>query len=509
MPTPAVPPASRIAEVLAGAVAVVAAVPVVRGVTEAMLVRRTFNGDIEWMEGALLVSALRAKQGLPLYDLPADDYIPFIYPPLHAWLLGTLGQVFPLGYELGRTVSMVCTLVAVAALVFGARRAGASWLLALASGGLFVQTWAAGGTFYDLVRTDALSLARASWALVLGSLPSARATVASGLLLAVAFTAKQHVALLGIPMLLAIGHAHGRKRALQFAAASAGPALLFLLGMGIATRGSFLAWLVLVPGAHGQSLSRLFPLAQIEVWKALPITTTAVLLCVAVFRRRAYWAGVALTTLLIVSLMRGHTGGFVNVLIPAFWVSALLPAVVVGALAERPAFAPWARIGAPLLVALQLCAWQTSLPLLIASLRKGEPLEKAIEHARVDLKKYVPTDADAVKVASLVEQIASLDGRVLIPHAPWYAVMAGKEPSFALIALWDIDHKGGHYRPEVAHIDDRIATEFEWAILPDDKLGHGLKKHFVRAQEVKVQTVASRAGWTVKLRQAWKRTRQP
>jgi len=496
---------ARIAHALAGLVALAAAVPVVRALTAAMLERRTYNGDLEWMEGAMLVSAQRVRDGLPIYGPPADDYIPFIYPPLHAWLLGTLGHVLPLGYELGRTVSIVCTVIAAAALVFGALRAGAGWLLSLACVGLFASAWVAGGTFYDLVRTDSLSLAIASWALVLGAERSRGATVASGLLLALAFTAKQHVALLGLPMLISIGRAHGRRRALQFAAASAGPALLFVAGMSIATAGSFLNWVVLVPGAHGQVLSRAFPGAPKEVWAALPITTTAVLLALPLWVRRPYWGGVALTTLIIVAFMRGHTGGFLNVLIPAFWVGSMLPAVAAGASSARPAVLPWARAAGALVVAAQLVNFQVDRERFSTALERGASVPEAWRKAERQLRRFVPTDSDRVAVARLVEKIAALDGRVLIPHAPWYAVLAGKQPSFALIALWDIDHERGYYRPQVEEIDAAITTGFDWAILPNDKLGHGLKKAFTRSRTEKITASSTRAGWTVRLREVWER----
>jgi hypothetical protein len=502
--SPASKPA-QIAEQLLGAVALLAALPVFQTVGAAMLARRDYPGDLEWMEGATLVSAWRVQQGLPLYDLPASDYIPFIYPPLHAWVLAALGQVFPLGYTLGRSLSIGCTFVALSALVIGARRAGATWVLALASGALFLSCWADGGTFYDLVRTDALSLALIAWALVFGAMPSARATVASGLLLALAFTAKQHAALLGIPMLAGIARAHGRTRALQFVAASAGPALLFLAGMSAATRGGFFTWLVLVPSAHGQSLDRLVPGAQIEVWKALPVTTSAVLLAGLVFRKRVYWGGVALTTLVIVSLMRGHTGGYLNVLIPAFWVSALLPAVVGGALAESPRWGVAARLATPVVVALQLVAWQTDPLKLAQALRRGNSPTAAWSAAQKDLARYLPTAADRAATDQLVDQIAALPGRVLIPHAPWYAVLAGKEPSFALITLWDIDHKRGCYRTHVDDIEAAMATSFDWAVVPDDKLGHGFKDHYARDPARKLAGASTRTGWPVKLRQVWRR----
>ena len=50
--------------------------------------RLNYGYDLEWMEGATLLTGLRAQEGLTFYTLPQLDYIPFIYPPVYAWLLG-------------------------------------------------------------------------------------------------------------------------------------------------------------------------------------------------------------------------------------------------------------------------------------------------------------------------------------------------------------------------------------------------------------------------------------
>ena len=60
--------------------------------------------DLEWMEGGMLVHALRVQQGLPLYVQPSADFVPFIYPPLYHWLVAALGLPLGLGYGVGRCI---------------------------------------------------------------------------------------------------------------------------------------------------------------------------------------------------------------------------------------------------------------------------------------------------------------------------------------------------------------------------------------------------------------------
>lgn len=439
---------------------------------QALPARVTFPGDIEWMEGATLVSAQRVFDGQGIYGDPALDYIPFIYPPLYAWVIAAFGHLFPIGYTLARTISAVSAGVATAVLAVGARREGASWGVAIGCAGLFLSCWDDGGTFYDLVRTDSLSIMLLSAALVFGK---AKNPWPGALLLAVAFAAKQHAAMFGLPILIWRWRTYGRRDGLVYAAASAGPALLFLGLMGIATHGGFWTWLVAVPAVHGIVGERLFPQAQIELWKILPIATTAGLILPMWWKRNPYWSTVSLMGLFVASMMRGHVGGFVNVLIPAFWIQSLWPVLAANGWKH-----PAARYLAAVLVAAQL--WQNKL----------------------EVKKYVPTEADRDAAVALVEKLRTLPEPILMPHGPWYLVMAGKTPSFALICLWDADRKLGPMHKAVDLVEDAMRDQhWKSAVLPDDKLGFGLKDAYARDPKQRIQTVATRVGWRVRFSQIW------
>lgn len=503
----------RIAEFVAAGPALIAAGLVLEPVVRAIQARLTYPGDLEWMEGATLITAERIRDGLPIYGEPAMDYIPFIYPPLYAAIVGWLGHTIPVGYTLGRSVSVVAIVVAAAALVYGARRERASWPLALSAVGLLAATWDDSGTFFDLVRTDSLSLALVGWSLVLGNGPTRGHTITSGILLAVAFTAKQHAALIGIPIGLWTWRTHGWQRAAIFAAASAGPALLYSAVMLVATGGAYWTWIATVATEHAIVGKRLFPGAQTECWEALPLTTTALALVPFWLWKRSYWAANTLVVLVIVSLMRGHTGGYLNVLMPLMWIQTLLPFVAATSLSEFAAArgwataeraGVWARIGLGGLVATQLLAIQYPYAAVRAQLDRGLSLADAVEKASVRYSKFVPTDADRSAVEALIEEISALPGPVLMPHAPWYARMAGKETSFSLITLWDIDHKGGVFGDDVERIESAMAAgHFKSAVVPDDKLGHGFKEHFTKQRSLTTRIGGPKTGWPVRLRQVW------
>ena len=310
----------------------------------AMWTRLDANFDLEWMEGATLITGQRAAAGLPFYTVPTADYIPFIYPPVYAWLLGVLSTVFPLGYTLGRSISIVGCVGTALALIAAARQEGARWPIAFGIGALFVGCYEESGTFYDLVRIDMLAMVSTAWALVLGRRAGNRAAVLSGVLLALGFATKHNMAAFGLPILLWRLREYGRADALRFAAASVVPALAFVVAMEVVTGGLFLRFLLEVPAQHGMVWTRALPNvkagkidgAQAELVRALPVVVGVGLLTAWWWVRGApgrYWAAHLGLGLVLVSAMRGHQGGYLNVLIPMFWLMPIMLPLAEAALA--------------------------------------------------------------------------------------------------------------------------------------------------------------------------------
>ncbi|MEC8423944.1 MAG: hypothetical protein VX000_09215, partial [Myxococcota bacterium] len=179
--------------------------------------------DLEWMEGGMLLHALRVVEGEGLYVSPSSDFIPFIYPPLYHWVLAAISGVSGgVDYLPGRLLSLVGTLAGTLALAAGLRREGASALLALGVAGLSLSTYDETGAFYDLVRIDGLLLALWGWSLVAVRAGWLRL---GGLLLVAAFATKHNAAAFGLPALIWLWVHKGRPAAMRFAAWSVGPAL--------------------------------------------------------------------------------------------------------------------------------------------------------------------------------------------------------------------------------------------------------------------------------------------
>lgn len=501
--------------------------------------------DLEWMEGGMLAHAWRLRHGLPLYPEPGPDFVPFVYPPGHPAVLAALGAVAELGHPLGRAVAIAGTLAAAAALAAGVARRGGSPTVGLGAAGLFLGTWTASGTFFDLVRPDALSLGLLAWALVLGL--ERRAVVASGLFLAAAFACKHNAAAFGLPMLVGIVARDGWRRGALFAAASAGPAGLLTLAVQVGSEGRFLRYIVGVPASHPVRADRAWPGTPGELADALPLVlavagggllwlagrrrllpargialsaAAGAVLCVAALvlapwpqgvtrpgawelglggaalgaglgfavaslavRRTAlpwhwiYGGGVAVTALVTAGLMRGHHGGYVNVLMPMHWVAVF----GAGTVAARLRSVPLAGAAAGLLLAAQL----------------------ALQLAEADTRGHLPTAADRAAGDRVVAMVRErCDGPVLSPLAAWLPVQAGGAPSVHLIALWDVQHRGGPFAADVERRIGEAVADHRWACVLQGArpLRFGIEEHYRPAGVLPVRgrELLPRTGWSAR-----------
>ncbi len=160
--------------------------------------RLGFPLDLEWMEGGSLQQAMRIQYGLPIYERPSLDFVPFLYTPFYSVILAALGAVFPLDYTLGRLVSVGAWLLT----CFGIWRIvlaeGKPRAHAMAAVGLFCAGYVFGFRWYDVARPDMTMLALVVWGqyFLRHSQQHARKAVAAGLLMGLAFWTKQTAAVL-------------------------------------------------------------------------------------------------------------------------------------------------------------------------------------------------------------------------------------------------------------------------------------------------------------------------
>ena len=446
--------------------------------------RIQYGFDLEWMEGGMLLHASRVAQGLPLYVVPSPDFIPFIYPPMYPWVVGGLSWLgLPLGYSLGRWVSVVAVVFAAGILVSAVRKEGGGWPLGIGGAALFLATFPASGAFFDLVRNDGLQIGLLASALFAVRSRSVRL---GGLLLTAAFLTKHTAALYGLCSLWWLYHHEGKVLARRFALWSVGPALVATIWLTAGSDGRFLTYVLGVPSTHPFIAGRFFYTAPKEMLMALPWMSGALIIAVLMFRRVSsrgarFWLAHGAMALFLSALMRGHHGGYLNVLMPGLWIMVLWSTLALHAIRVR-----WPRVPV-FVVTSSLVAWQ-------------------LWSAQWSLSRYVPTIADTAAGDAVVEQLAAIDGEVLAPWQPWMVVQAGKTGNIALIALWDIDHKGGPFYEEAQSIAESIREKRWSAVLTaKSKLKRGLNKHYERTQfkKPKGRALYPKTGWRVRPHELW------
>lgn len=548
-----------------------AAASLVLNVVRGFLARRTHPFDLEWMEGGMLAHAWRIVHGLPLYPEPGPEWIPYVYPPGYAAVLAALSPVFGLDYTLGRTVSILGTLAAGAAIVWMAGRRG-QWLAGWVAAACFLGCWRASGAFYDLVRPDGLGTALLAWSLAIAlERPRSRGLrrwtpEIAGLILCAAFIVKHHTAAFGFPLAFALWTRDGWRSAARFGVASAVPAGLFTLGMEFRTSGRFLEYLLAVPGSHPIDFPRIVPgtpgelgswllpslvagaawivlaLARdlsrrqtplryglpIPALLALPVVfaaggvaavtlapevrgvampqfpvTEVAAACigagigaalthlVAIVNTRLpgdrvllwqWWAVFAFggVALVVSTLMRGHYGGFLNVLMPAHFAICLgLAWVVVDVRRRWPGLLTGGLTAALLVLQVVWIAVQ------------------------LEVDEILPTDGDREAGASIVARIRECpDGPIFSPYAPWLPVQAGRAPSPHLIAIWDIDHDGGPFRDGVTALVSAAKDHYWPCVVHGGRqpLGFGVDPNYEKAQtfELSAKAMMPKTGWRVR-----------
>ncbi|MBN2801115.1 MAG: DUF2029 domain-containing protein, partial [Deltaproteobacteria bacterium] len=522
------------------------AAPLVALLGWAWLQRLSFPFDLEWMEGGTLVHALRLQRGLPLFVAPGPGFIPFIYPPGYAALVALLGWVIGLDYPAARLLSLTGVIAAAGALAAGVRRHAGSLPVGLLGGATFLGTYAASGTFFDLARGDGVLMGLLAWSWVMAADRRRGAAVAAGLLLAAAFSVKQSVAIFGFPIALALWMRGGWREAARFVAAAALPALGLTLALEWASGGRFLSYTLGVPASHPMNGWRVMPGTPWELGAALPVallsgggwvawrsargTALAAIGAVSALsavgalflpavrgigpdapwqvavglgglvlaasaslwaapgrlRSRSWrWTlavGLGGTVLFYAAMMRGHHGGFVNVLMPLHWAVVAASSLAVARLAERGP--RWALAGA-LALAAQLALQLTTL----------------------DLPRWIPSLEDVASGEALVAEVAAVEGQVWAPYHAWIPVQAGKNPDGPhLIALWDIDHPRSPMRTGVASVE-AAAAEHRWgAVLRTRKeLGFGVEGAYRTRRPLSdaARALHPRTGWPVRPDALW------
>ncbi len=184
--------------------------------------------------------------------------------------------------------------------------------------------------------------------------------------------------------------------------------------------------------------------------------------------------------LVVVGVMRGHNGGFMNVLMPAHWLGC-----------------------AGLVVAV--CAWRTRRPGPLAEVGGAALLSAQLAWGWVtlDLPPILPTPDDVRSGRAVVEALRGCpEGPIFSPYAPWMVAQAGREPGTHLISLWDISHEKGPFFAGTDRVKG-AAREHHWACVltnANGRLGYAVELSYLGSELVQTppRALTGKTGWRVR-----------
>lgn len=355
--------------------------------------------QLEWMEGGVVDAIARLRAGRSIYPPPSVDWVGYVYPPLYFAVAAGASSLAGVGLEVARGVSFVA-FAGASVLVYDFVRAetGERWL-GIAAAGLLAASYGVSGFWFHLARVDSLALALGLAAIhLLRHGGGTRSAVAAGLVGCAAVLTKQTALLALLPVFVGIG-ARDPSRAVVGCGTLLGASLASTLALAAVTDGWFLYYTVDLPMQH-----ELAPGAA-TAWLVdeLPVILPALLLALAAIvlrarsRGRDAWFHAGLFVGFVGSSWLGlaHTGGYANVLLPAFAALAILVTLAVAELRGA-----W-RLSASMVVPLQIALlWW--------------PLTAA-----------VPPPGAAAQASRFVAWMAERPGEILVPDLRFLQTRAG------------------------------------------------------------------------------------
>ncbi|HWC85128.1 MAG TPA: glycosyltransferase family 39 protein [Solirubrobacteraceae bacterium] len=410
-----------------GVIALIAAAPIAVYLWVA-LHRVGYAYELDWMEGGSVELAGRVLAGHSLYPAPSIAFVGWTYPPLYYWVSAAVAKVIGLGFLPLRLVSLAASLATMATLAWIVTRETGDRIAGLVAAGLFAATFRISGAWFDTGRVDSLFLALTLMAIATGRhARGVRGGIGLGTLAFLAFLTKQ-TALIALAPALAVLLVTRRKAGIP-----AVVTVIALIGASTAvleaTTGGWYGYYIYSELIHQQVAQTLWMgFWRDDIWhQQWPLVILVLVGAAAVAwrtrkrpRDRAnpavYYALAAAGLIGSAWVSRLHTGGYANVLMPAYAAIALLTGLFFAALGTRQIAR--ALLGAAIALQLALLAYP--------------------------IARQIPTGADRRAGAQLIARLRALPGPVIVLRHPWYATEAGKGTFAQEEAIGDVLRSTSH-----------------------------------------------------------------
>ena len=411
--------------------------------------------DLDFIEDNMLMEAIQVSLGKPVYLPPNADFVPQVYMPLYTQLGGWIFKAIPPSYVPLRLLSFFATL-ATAILIYPiSQRICGNSRVAFCAAALFLAGYRTTGGWYDLARVDALyvalTLAGAFW-LVYGKERPLKLPIA-GIILALAFLTKQNGFFFGVIVALYL-FLTMRWRALAFAIPFALVSTLPILYFNQVSHGWFATYAFEIAYLSPVDIGRVVTVFKDDLFGSMVgLTVLFIIAWIGLIwqargrnRQTDLWNWLIGAALYISIAGRASVGGNRNNLMLAYTFLCLAPALASYTThLWRDGWQVYARRGLFILITVQF-----ALTSLIPKYPSG----------------FIPTSAMKRSGDRLIQHIASLPGPVLVLMHPYYAWLAGKEPSADIQMLWHARLRGAQPLPD--DFVARIQNHYYSAIISDE-----------------------------------------
>lgn len=397
------------------------------------LPRLRYPYDLDFIEDSMLMQSLRIAEGQPVYLPPNAEFNPHVYMPLFFWLGAFLFKVGGPSLPLLRCISFVATL-ATTLLVYwiALRESGLRWL-AIACAGLFLGGYRINGFWYEVARVDPLfvMLMLGGFAFAFYAGISNWRLILSALLIALAAFTKQTGFIVAIGLFLYL-LTKIKRSAWIFLITFAALTVVPLFVMNRSTNGWFFYHIFYIGSADPLEIGRLINFLTKELFGVMTGLSLLTFLTIILGIRQSGlkvlheqpWLFAIGLAVIISSLGRMRVGGNLNNRMPAYALLCIAPAIWIPAL----------RFSGETILKENHFPWRNWIAALLILLQFGM--------GRYEPKHFMPSSAMRKSGDRLLQQISSVEGPVLVMMHPYYALLAGKEPSSQIATIWYVRHRG-------------------------------------------------------------------
>jgi len=426
----------------------------------AAIPRVLYPYDLDFLEDSILMQSLRIANNQPVYLPPNAGFNPHVYMPLFFWLGGMMFKLGGASLFLLRSISLCATLITTIIIFWIAKReSGMNWI-AISCAGLFLGGYRISGFWYELARVDSLfiTLTLCGAALAIYAKGSNRQLILSASILALAAFTKQTGFIVGVCIALFLFITIGRQTWL-FVITFGGLIGIPLFCLNINTNGWFFYHIFHIGSADPIEFSRLIDYLKDKIFGIMGGLSLMAILAGLLGARRAgpgilreqpWFIGIG-TAILISGMGRIRVGGNLNNLMPAYAFLCLAPAILVGESNHRIIFNEGNS-------EIKLDGWRNWA---ITALIFGQFVLGIYSPL-----KYIPTVEMRQSADGLIQWIASIQGPVLVMMHPYYALLAGKDPSTQIATLWYVRYRGALPLPD--DFVNRIKSHYYAAIISDE-----------------------------------------